>query len=99
MRTGLQTTKAGLRRESLPMLLYQKAKRLGVWDPYSFDLTRDRADWLALTDLQRDAILQLTSLFQAGEESVTLDLLPLIQVIAAEERLEEELFLTSFLWE
>jgi len=81
------------------MRLYQKAKRFGTWDPYSFDLTRDRADWAALTDLQRDALLQLTSLFQAGEESVTLDLLPLIQVIAAEGRLEEELFLTSFLWE
>jgi ribonucleoside-diphosphate reductase beta chain len=30
---------------------------------------------------------------------VTLELLPLIEVIAAEGRLEEELFLTSFLWE
>jgi ribonucleoside-diphosphate reductase beta chain len=99
VRTGLQTTRGSLRRGSLPMRLYQKAKRLGTWDPYSFDFTRDREDWAALTDLQRDALLQLTSLFQAGEESVTVDLLPLIQVIAAEGRLEEELFLTSFLWE
>ena len=38
-------------------------------------------------------------LFQAGEESVTLDLLPLILAIANEGRLEEEMFLTSFLWE
>jgi ribonucleoside-diphosphate reductase beta chain len=38
-------------------------------------------------------------MFQAGEESVTLDLLPLIQVIAEEGRIEEEMFLTSFLWE
>lgn len=35
-------------------------------------------------------------MFQAGEESVTLDLLPLIQVIAGEGRIEEEMFLTSF---
>jgi ribonucleoside-diphosphate reductase beta chain len=38
-------------------------------------------------------------MFQAGEEAVTLDLLPLIKVIAMEGRLEEEIFLTSFLWE
>jgi ribonucleoside-diphosphate reductase beta chain len=96
-RTYLTTTRS--LRDGLPLRLYQKAKRLGVWDPYELDFSRDRADWLSLTDVQREALLQLTSLFQAGEESVTLDLLPLIQVIAAEGRLEEELFLTSFLWE
>ena len=41
-----------------------------------------------------------SALFQAGEEAVTLDLLPLIlKVIAQENRLEEEMFLTTFLWE
>ena len=44
-------------------------------------------------------MLQLTALFQAGEECVTLDLLPLVMVIAREGRLEEEMFLTTFLWE
>lgn len=97
--TSFQTMSASLDRDSLPMRLYQKAKRLGVWDPYELDLSRDRADWLSLTDVQREVLLQLTSLFQAGEESVTLDLLPLLLVIAREGRLEEELFLTSFLWE
>jgi ribonucleoside-diphosphate reductase beta chain len=99
-RTAFRTTSAeGLRNDSLPMRLYQKAKRLGVWDPQQLDFTQDRADWLALTDDQQKAILQITSLFQAGEEGVTLDLLPLIMVIAEEGRLEEELFLTTFLWE
>jgi ribonucleoside-diphosphate reductase beta chain len=97
--TSFQTVSASLDRDSLPMRLYQKAKRLGIWDPYELDLSRDRADWLSLTDTQREVLLQLTSLFQAGEESVTLDLLPLLLVIAREGRLEEELFLTSFLWE
>jgi ribonucleoside-diphosphate reductase beta chain len=99
VRAGFQTTSGALDRESLPMRLYQKAKRFGVWDPYAVDLSRDRDDWLALTDLEREVLLQLTSLFQAGEESVTLDLLPLLLVVAREGRLEEELFLTSFLWE
>jgi len=44
-------------------------------------------------------ILRLTAMFQAGEEAVTLDLLPLIMVIAQEGRLEEELYLTTFLFE
>jgi ribonucleoside-diphosphate reductase beta chain len=99
-RTAFRTTSAdGLRYDSLPMRLYQKAKRLGTWDPQALDLTQDRADWLALNDDQQKAILQITSLFQAGEEGVTVDLLPLIMVIAEEGRLEEELFLTTFLWE
>ena len=45
---------------------------------------------------EQDILLRLTSLFQAGEEAVTLDLLPLILVIAQEGRLEEEMFLTTF---
>ena len=44
-------------------------------------------------------MLHLTSLFQAGEEAVTLDLLPLIRAIAQEGRIEEEMYLTTFLWE
>jgi len=35
----------------------------------------------------------------AGEEAVTLDLLPLIQAIAEEGRIEEEMYLTTFLFE
>ena len=38
-------------------------------------------------------------MFVAGEEAVTLDLLPLIQIIAKEGRVEEEMFLTTFLFE
>jgi ribonucleoside-diphosphate reductase beta chain len=38
-------------------------------------------------------------MFVAGEEAVTLDLLPLIQAIAQEGRIEEEMFLTTFLFE
>jgi ribonucleoside-diphosphate reductase beta chain len=101
MRTAFRTTSAGgrLDADSLPMRLYQKAKRLGTWDPCAIDFTRDREDWLALDEERQGALLQLTSLFQAGEEGVTVDLLPLIMVVAREGRLEEELFLTTFLFE
>lgn len=90
---------AGLRHDLLPMRLFQQAKKHGIWDPRDIDLGRDREDWGRLNPVERDTLIRHTSLFQAGEESVVLDLLPLIQVIARERRLEEEIFLTSFLWE
>ena len=93
------TTSRGLRRDSPPMRLFEKAKRLGTWNPSELDLTQDIADWQRLSDPERDLLLRLTALFQAGEEAVTLDLLPLVQAIAREGRVEEELFLTTFLFE
>ncbi len=95
-----RTTSEGGLDHGLPVMgLWHKGKKLGVWDPRDIDFTADLADWRRLADIEREVILHLTSLFQAGEESVTLDLLPLIQVIAGEGRLEEEMYLTSFLFE
>jgi ribonucleoside-diphosphate reductase beta chain len=93
------TTTRGLRRDSPPMRLFEKAKRLGTWNPSAIDLTRDAADWARLSAEERDLLLRLTALFQAGEEAVTLDLLPLVQAVAREGRVEEELYLTTFLFE
>src|SRR2546423_5126895 len=99
-RSGYATTsERGLRWDSVPMRLWQKAKRLGTWDPAVIDLTRDRRDWAGFTDQEREFILRSIALFQAGEEAVTIDLLPLLETIAAEGRIEEEMYLTSFLWE
>ena len=94
-----QTLGRGLDHRLPPMRLWKKAKKFGIWDPQSIDLTVDREHWLAFSPLEKEVLLHLTSLFQAGEESVTLDLLPLMMVIARERRLEEEMYLTSFLWE
>ena len=96
---AFQTVERALDADTLPMRLYEKAKRLGVWNPSDIDFTRDRDDWARLGDEQREALLQTTSLFVAGEEAVTLDLLPLVLAIAREGRLEEELYLTTFLFE
>jgi ribonucleoside-diphosphate reductase beta chain len=81
------------------MRLYHKAKRLGIWDPRSIDFTQDKLDWQRCTDEEKETLLLQTALFQAGEESVTLDLLPLIMAVAQDGHLEEEMFLTTFLWE
>lgn len=94
-----QTLTRGLDHRLPPMRLWRKSKRFGVWDPASIDFSQDALDWKKLTGLEREVLLHLTCLFQAGEESVTLDLLPLIQVVAEEGRLEEEMYLTSFLFE
>src|SRR5213593_4877524 len=89
----------GLDWDSVPMRLFQKAKKLGTWDPQALDFSRDGADWAAFDAQEKDFLLRTLSLFQAGEEGVTSDLLPLIMAVADEGRLEEEIFLTSFLWE
>ena len=97
--TYTTTSAMGLRFDSVPMRLFQKAKRLGTWDPASLDFTEDKRDWQNTTELEHDFLLRLLALFQAGEEAVTVDLLPLIHAIAHDGHIEEEIYLTSFLWE
>ena len=100
MERQYQTTSSrGLDHDLPPMRLWRKAKKFGIWNPQDIDFSQDVRDWQLLSDLEKQSLTHLSSLFQAGEESVTLDLLPLIQVIAEEGRLEEEMFLTAFLWE
>lgn len=93
------TTTRGLNRQIPPMRLYEKAKRLGIWNPSDIDFAQDKQDWQRLQPAEQDILLRLTTMFQAGEEAVTLDLLPLIMAIAQEGRIEEEMFLTTFLFE
>jgi len=97
MRTGFQTVERGL-REGFPLRLYQKAKRL-FWDPATLDFQQDRATFQNLPPEGQDLVLRLASLFLGGEEAVTLDLLPLVARVAREGRLEEEMYLTTFLLE
>jgi ribonucleoside-diphosphate reductase beta chain len=99
-RSGFTSTGSnGLDYDGLPLRLFGKSKQLGVWNPEDIDLDRDAADWRSMSEDERDLILRLTALFAGGEESVTLDLLPLIAAIAAEGRAEEEMYLAAFLWE
>jgi ribonucleoside-diphosphate reductase beta chain len=97
--TSFATTTRGLNRDLPPMRLYEKAKKLGIWNPSDIDFSKDKQDWATFKDEEKDLIWLLLALFAAGEEAVTLDLLPLIEVIAREGRIEEEMFLTTFLFE
>lgn len=98
-RQSFKSTREGLDYDMYPMRLWKKAKKLGTWDPAAIDFSQDRADWASLNERERDLLLRLTAQFQGGEESVTYDLLPLLLVMAEQGRIEEEMFLTSYLWE
>jgi ribonucleoside-diphosphate reductase beta chain len=93
------TTTRGLNRDLPPMRLYERAKKLGIWNPSDIDFSKDKADWITLKDDEKDLMWRLLGMFVSGEEAVTLDLLPLIGAVAAENRLEEEMYLTTFLFE
>ena len=97
--TSFQTVTRGIDRSHPAMRLFEKAKVFGIWNPTDIDLTQDHEDWAGLDEEEQTLVLRLLSLFVAGEEAVTLDLLPLIMTVASENRLEEEMFLTTFLWE
>ncbi len=97
--TSFATTTRGLNRDLPPMRLYERAKKLGIWNPSEIDFSQDKQDWARLTADEKDLIWRLLALFVSGEEAVTLDLLPLIGVVAAEGRIEEEMYLTTFLFE
>ncbi|MEM7332866.1 MAG: R2-like ligand-binding oxidase [Chloroflexota bacterium] len=99
IRETMITTTRGLDRKAPPLRLFEKAKKFGIWNPSELDFSQDIIDWQNLGGEERELLLRLTALFQAGEEAVTLDLLPLIMAIAKEGRLEEEMFLTTFLFE
>lgn len=98
-RAYVSTSSRGLDYEHPAWKLYEKSKKLGVWNPAEIDLSQDRQDWLRLSDDEQDVLLRLTALFTAGEESVVQELLPLMWVISQEQRLEEEMFLAAFLFE
>lgn len=95
----ITTSPRGINHNSLPYQLYQKAKRYGIWNPQDIDFSQDREDWMRMTEEQKDETRRRIAGFLGGEEAVTLDLLPLIMVIAQEGRIEEEMFLTTFLFE
>ena len=97
--TAFATITRGLNRQSPPMRLFELSKRYGIWNPREIKFTQDISQWPQFSAVEQEVLLNLLALFQAGEEAVTLDLLPLLMVMAQEGRVEEEMYLTSFLWE
>ena len=88
-----------LEESSVPLRLWEKAKRYGIWNPADIDFSTDAAQWVQLSASEQDFLLRLATLFQGGEEAVVIDILPLLDVVSQEGRLDEQLYLTSFVWE
>lgn len=98
-RTQLGSLRAGgLNWDSLPLRLFAGGNAK-FWNPADIDFSRDRADWEALTDLERNWATRLCAQFIAGEESVTQDIQPFMAAMRAEGRLGDEMYLTQFAFE
>ncbi len=92
------TSPRGINTELVPWRLWEKSKKL-FWDPADIDLSADAEQWAAMDLEQQIAVFNVANGFMVGEESVTLDILPLTLAMADEGRLEEVMFLTSFAME
>ncbi|WP_077211773.1 R2-like ligand-binding oxidase [Bacillus dakarensis] len=99
MRQLASHSEKGINRNSLPFKLYEKAKKFGTWDPRDIDFSQDKEDWESLTYAQREELMQLISQFYGAEESVTIDILPMISAISKVGYFEEEMYLTTFVFE
>jgi ribonucleoside-diphosphate reductase beta chain len=97
IRTARYSTTAGsFKTDILPWRLYQKAKQL-AWDPADVDFSKEAGHWASSEKGMRRLVARLGTTFMVGEEAVTLDIVPLLRAIADEGRIEEAMFLTTFL--
>lgn len=94
---SFQTVKGQINWDAPMYRLYEKAKRNGKWNPADIDFSQDREDFNRMRNDEKIATLPLVSSFSAGEEAVTLDILPMIYAMARLGRLEDTMFLTTFL--
>ncbi|WIM87044.1 R2-like ligand-binding oxidase [Candidatus Mycobacterium wuenschmannii] len=88
----------GLNWDSLPLKLFAGGNAK-FWNPADIDFSRDRADWEALNDDERDFATRLCAQFIAGEEAVTEDIQPFMSAMREEGRLGDEMYLTQFAFE
>lgn len=77
---------------------YEKATRK-IWDAKELDYDADRADWDRLTDAQREGITTITVRFEAGEQEVTNELLPMLGAAHALGRFDWVMYLSTFMLE
>ena len=83
---------------SLPMRLFT-ATHERAWSPGDIDFSRERSDWLALTEDERRLLLRLVSSFRVGERGVTHELAPLQFRFRQDGRIEDEIFVSAQMYE
>lgn len=96
---SFQTVKGSLNWDHPLYKLYEKAKKLGNWNPADIDLSQDVKDFQSLRTEERITALPLIAAFSAGEEAVTIDILPMMHALANQGRLEDTMYLTTFVYE
>lgn len=94
-----QTVEGQLNWKAPMYKLYEKAKKNGKWDPTELDFTKDKMDFDNMTEDEKVTVVPLVSYFSAGEEAVTLDILPMAQAMAKQGRLEDTIYLTTFMFD
>lgn len=77
---------------------YEKATRKS-WDAKQLDYERDRADWTRMTDAQREGIATITVRFEAGEQEVTDELLPMLAAAHTLGRFDWVMYMSTFMLE
>lgn len=77
---------------------YEKAART-VWDPKELDYETDAADWARMTDSQRAGMVTITVRFEAGEQEVTDELLPMLAAAHALGRFDWVMYISTFMQE
>jgi ribonucleoside-diphosphate reductase beta chain len=98
-RTGFAALRAGgLRWDSLPLRLFVGGNAK-FWNAADIDFSQDAEDWQSLTEEEQLLAAYLCAQFAAGEEAVAQDIQPFLGAMAAEGRLEDELYLTQFAYE
>lgn len=98
-RTGFASlSPGGLRMDSFPMRLFRKGNKK-FWNPEDIDFSKDAEDFAAMTDDEKLMAGSLAAQFMAGEESVTQDIQPFMQAMAAEGRMADEAYLAQFAFE
>ncbi len=77
---------------------YEKATRK-VWNGKELDYGQDAADWRRMTEPQRAGIATITVRFEAGEQEVTDELLPMLAAAHALGRFDWVMYLSTFMLE
>lgn len=70
-----------------------------AWDPSEIDFARERSDWRALADDERELLVRLVSGFRVGERGVTHELAPLQLRFRRTGWIEEEIFVAAQMYE
>lgn len=98
-RTGFGSLRrGGLNWDYLPMRLFVQGQEK-FWRAADIDFSQDAEHWQSFSDEEKEASLYLIASFIAGEEAVTEDIQPFMQAMAADGRLEDEMYLTQFAFE